>query len=1243
MILWDRRLCLRILDHTKVPTPKRLEISRDGGPRISSPQLARHVWRRTAVKLPGPDDGTGGEAPPPSVVELSEDGEVLRVDGETLKKPFVEKPVNGEDHNIRIYFSKANGGGGRRLFRKIGNKSSEFVPEMNIPRAITEPDKSYIYERFLNTNNSEDVKAYTVGTEFCHAETRKSPVVDGLVRRNTHGKEIRYVTELNKEEAIMAGNIAEAFGQKICGFDLLRVGGKSYVIDVNGWSFVKDNDEYYDQCATILRNMFIREKEKRDRVSIAACHSPACRQESETCSAASPSRRPTGHRSALQAIIQRSPSLSRLTAHQRNAAPSQTNGSPALADANPATAPACHHHESLPSLPSPSERVFEPLPSPVTGPSSSVFDPNAYAPPAAEKHPPKKSAPPPRHAWKLKGMVAVIRHADRTPKQKFKFTFHTKPFVDLLKGHVEEVLLVGEAALSSVLDAVAVALEEGEEDREKLKLLRTSLLKKSSWSGTKVQIKPMFRKRRAEGQSNSAQAPPDEPENTDAAVKGSGEQHVEIYTSDAPKVQNPDEPVSSGGLSRTFTGNASIQEATLSRFSAEENNLVLDKLQLVVKWGGEPTHSARYQSQDLGENMRNELLLLNRHVLEDVAIFSSSERRVTTSGKRFTVKGDLVGIMLLTRRTARIWASAFLDQSEIPEDYIKIRKDLLDDSNAAKDEMDTVKKKLKTLLRDGSKAPPQFAWPRDNMPDPCTVLQTVVKLMRFHKKIMIENFAKLKSGAASSLAALSRNGHPISESDQKNTPAANGDGGDGGVANVAIVQPRWCCQEDAELFRERWEKLFAEFCDRDKVDPSKISELYDTMKFDALHNRQFLEWVFTPGSDGQEDADNDDDDNHDDKDAAGKDAKNHRAGRSSSGEEESAEPSEATAPSTRADAEENGEAGSDNRTQTGSASNFVQRLGLHRRPAAGATAPTKPYFHLSTGGGQTRAKVDRRLGKLRELYRLAKILFDYICPQEYGIEDDEKLKIGLLTSLPLLKEIVTDLEELQASEQAKSFIYFTKESHIYTLLNCILEGGVQTKIQRSAIPELDYLSQICFELYESENRTPADARPDEPNTFDYSIRISISPGAHALDPLDVQLDAKHCIGCVPRRSLTPHADWKQVIETLRAKFHTYDFLLYPILAHLFHVVSPRSSHLAFCQACLQYPFEFLSFCFGYDFSPRLAAAAADSGWRLSQSKVAEKISSGQPVREGASLFRQDDRYESSRSDRGRSRRWFWRR
>jgi inositol hexakisphosphate/diphosphoinositol-pentakisphosphate kinase len=410
--------------------------------------------------------------------------------------------------------------------------------------------------------------------------------------------------------------------------------------------------------------------------------------------------------------------------------------------------------------------------------------------------------------------------------------------------------------------------------------------------------------------------------------------------------------------------------------------------------------------------------------------------------------------------------------------------------------MDKVKKRLKTLLRAGDKAPPQFAWPKD-VAEPYIVVRQVVALIKFHQRVMNHNFKKIESEAIASLNAVS------------SPPGPDGQPGQSKYTNVNHIQSRWCCNEGPELFKERWEKLFKEFKDADKVDPSKISELYDTMKFDALHNRPFLEWVFTP------------DDTFIDEDAIADGPK----------QKTPEEPSTLEVKPETKESEKPLERGS-----------IARRMGF-RRPSEVAMKPAAPpsyvnesYFKLYTGMGNaaSKAAMDTRLVKLREMYHLCKVLFDYIGPQEYGIESEEKLEIGLLTSLPLLKEIVGDLEELQASEAPKAFFYFTKESHIYTLLNCILEGGIKTKIERNAIPELDYLSQINFELYESENASTDDA----PHTFNYSIRITLSPGCHAFAPLDVQLDSRHMIGFSPRRSLTAHQDWKEVLETLRAKFHT---------------------------------------------------------------------------------------------------------
>ncbi|KAF9462620.1 histidine phosphatase superfamily-domain-containing protein [Collybia nuda] len=806
-LLWDRRLVGAILDHLMVPTPKRIEVSRDGGPKVDG-DLVDLMKQRLGIVL-------GGFLVTPEV-ELREDGDAIIVDGKVMEKPFVEKPVSGEDHNVYIYF---RGGGGRRLFRKVGNKSSESDPTLNHPRT----DGSYIYEEFIDVDNSEDIKVYTVGKEYTHAETRKSPVVDGVVRRNTEGKEIRFITRLTEEEKNWADKICEGFGQRVCGFDMLRCdnGRLSHVIDVNGWSFVKGNDSYYDKAADILAALCMR----------------------------------------LSSSLERPP----------------------------------------PAVDAPTQESF---------------------------------------TWLLKANVTVFRHADRTPKQKLKFNFPigepwTQPFVTLLNGEKEEIILREKEQLTLIATAVEDAKNLGADGEELTKLtqLNTALFSKIDLPGTKAQLKPVYSKRQA-------------------------------------------------GHPRKLT-----------------------KLTLVFKWGGEFTHSARYQSRDLGENMKKDISIMNREVLHNVKIFTSSERRVIASAEIFAAAlldpqhpsyTAPSSTSASAKSTIDGGGSAFINKNfpqqqfqpvQLPLKLI-VRKDLLDDSNAAKDLMDDVKKRLKILLRPGeSEKRPELTWPKSMKKEPVEVVKEVIELLSSFRDTMRKNFETL---------------------------------------DVDKIQERWCCGDQPWLFRERWEKLFEDFCDveQKKFDPSRVSELYDTIKYCALHHRTFLFAIF-------------DDQVRND--------------------------------------------------------------------------PVQPPH-------------DRQL---HELYGRAKALFDLVAPQEYGIDPDEKEEIGVLTSLPLLRNVVADLEAARTNGESSLTLYFTKESHIHTLVNLVLLSGLPIANRR--IPELDYASHITFELYE---RNHGRGKSDK----EYSIRLSLSEGAHSSNVLDSTLDARHSLNVQPRRKLTQHLPYSLVIEKLSKHF-----------------------------------------------------------------------------------------------------------
>ena len=57
---------------------------------------------------------------------IEEDDQII-INDKVFKKPFVEKPLDAENHNVTIYFQSSAGGGCQKLFRKVSCSCSNCI------------------------------------------------------------------------------------------------------------------------------------------------------------------------------------------------------------------------------------------------------------------------------------------------------------------------------------------------------------------------------------------------------------------------------------------------------------------------------------------------------------------------------------------------------------------------------------------------------------------------------------------------------------------------------------------------------------------------------------------------------------------------------------------------------------------------------------------------------------------------------------------------------------------------------------------------------------------------------------------------------------------------------------------------------------------------------------------------------------------------------------------------------------
>jgi len=686
--------------------------------------------------------------------ELIEHDDHIEVNGVVIHKPFVEKPVDADDHNIAIYYPYSAGGGCKKLFRKIGDRSSEFYPHINEVRR----DGSFIYEEFVETQGT-DVKMYTVGPNYGHAEARKSPAVDGKVERNADGKEVRFPIFLTLREKEIARRIVMVFKQHVCGFDLLRVqeGDSlvSYVCDVNGWSFVKKSKKYYEDCAQILAEHMLAVV-KPGLLHGFSTLNPLLTKVKDSI-ADTPKRR----------------------RHQRAFSRSHSDGlvgSPDKSDDQNSTTTLENSAFTLAEGAAPVRQIPDML---MDDGTSSIVSTKTD-----DETTNSKSKVTQTHQEELRCVITVVRHGDRTPKQKLKLKMSEPLLLQYFHDHADNVrkeLKVKDKIpmtqfLATVLEMIAQKQQEG-------------YCEKNS-SGKKKEIMNKLK-------------------------------HMRDVL----------ERWKIGGLNRKLQ----MKPTKWDEFQDEDGNKIFrcTELQLILKWGGNLTKLGEKQAVNLGKRLRQEvypdeagggILRLHSTFRHDLKIKTSDEGRVMKTAAAFAkglleLEGEITPILVSLVHKERN-SHHMLDPSgnkevkkELEACKVEINKNLQKDFDVDKASSDMVETIVgPSSLKSLHKALKGVGNPR----------KTLFKIRDIIGDLL-DQLDEMLGGMTSDMENKNEGGEGLWGDEDA----------DGTLSGITLYRGETLLE-----LTERWRLLHTKLYDEDddEFDLSRVPDVHDNVRFDMLHN-----------------------------------------------------------------------------------------------------------------------------------------------------------------------------------------------------------------------------------------------------------------------------------------------------------------------------------------------------------------------------------------------------------------------